>query len=67
MAVEKDYQGKGTGVRLIKEALAHYKDNDLPVIIETTTDANLKLYKNFGFEIIKETHELDYPLYFLKR
>lgn len=67
MAVENNYQGRGTGVRLIREAFEYYKSNELPIIIETTTDANLKLYKNFGFEIIKETYELDYPLYFLKR
>ncbi|UGU15387.1 GNAT family N-acetyltransferase [Sinomicrobium kalidii] len=67
MAVKSEHWGRGTGVRLIQEAFEYYKDNDLPIIIETTTNSNLKLYKKFGFKIIKETHELDYPLYFLKR
>lgn len=67
MGVRKEYQGTGVGPRLIVELLKHYDNNELPVVIETTTDSNLKLYKKFGFKIFKETNDLDYPLIFLQK
>ena len=66
MGVKKEYQGLGYGVRLIVELVKHYKDNELPVIIETTTLENIKLYNRFGFKIFKTTANLDYDLTFLK-
>ncbi|WP_408028837.1 GNAT family N-acetyltransferase [Tenacibaculum xiamenense] len=62
-----DERGKGHGFRLIKNLQEYYKDSTLPVIIETTTKENLDLYQYFGFEIFKETSELQYPLYFLRK
>ncbi len=67
MGVKKEYQGKGCGPRLINKAFNHYTNNKLPIIIETTDPSNLKLYKKFGFNIIKETKSLNYPLFFLKK
>lgn len=67
MGVTKKHQGKGTGVRLIKEVFNFYKDNKLPCILETTTASNLKLYKKFGFKIVKESNDLNYPLFFLRK
>ncbi|KAB1158706.1 GNAT family N-acetyltransferase [Tenacibaculum aiptasiae] len=65
--VLNEHQQKGIGVRLIKEVLLHFKNNQLPCIIETTTKENLKLYKKFGFKIVRETHSLNYPLFFLRK
>lgn len=67
MGVSNEYQNRGIGVRLIKEVLMHFKNNKLPCIIETTTEENLKLYKKFGFKIVRETHSLNYPLFFLRK
>ncbi|CAL2104234.1 GNAT family N-acetyltransferase [Tenacibaculum sp. 190130A14a] len=67
MGVKKDYQGKGSGVRLIYEVLNEHSTNKLPCILETTTKSNLKLYKKFGFYIFNETTDLGYPLYFLRK
>lgn len=67
MAANHEDKGKGFGVRLIMELKKYYENNKLPIIIETTTKENLKLYNKFGFKIFKETHDLDYPLFFLKR
>ena len=60
-------RGKGHGVRLIQQLKEYYKENTLPIIIETSTKENLKLYHHFGFKIFKENLELAYPLFFLKR
>lgn len=67
MGVTKAHQGKGTGVRLIKEVFNFYKDNKLPCILETTTEENIKMYEKFGFKIVKESNDLNYPLFFLRK
>ena len=67
LGVSQEMQGKGIGPRLIKEVFEYHKHNTLPCIIETTTKSNLKLYKRFGFTVFKETHEFNYPLYFLRK
>ena len=67
MRVTKEHHGKGIGVRLIKEVFNFYKDNKLPCILETTIASNLKLYEKFGFKIVKESYNLNYPLFFLRK
>lgn len=65
-AYHKD-NGKGFGVRLIFELFDYYKNKNLPIIVETTTPENLKLYNKFGFKIFKKVDDLNYPLYFLRK
>ncbi|TCI92249.1 GNAT family N-acetyltransferase [Tenacibaculum sp. M341] len=60
-------QNKGQGSMLINELIKLFEGNKLPVIIETTLDENIRLYQKFGFEIIKKTKDLNYPLIFLKK
>lgn len=67
LGVSKEVQGKGIGPKLIKQVFEYHKNNTLPCIIETTTKSNLKLYERFGFNVFKETHEFNYPLYFLRK
>ncbi len=67
MGVKKDHQGRGTAPRLMMEVIQEYKNNSLPVFIETTTDENIKLYEKFGFEIYKTCYDLGYRLVFMKR
>lgn len=64
MGVRPKFQGKGIGSKLINETLKRYK-GDL-IYVETTIPPNIKFYKNLGFTVFHETHELNYPLYFLK-
>jgi len=67
MGAYNEVNGLGIGVRLIKQLIDEYgQNNELPVIIETTTDENLRIYKRFGFELIKEIKTEDFPLYFLR-
>ncbi|CAL2093426.1 GNAT family N-acetyltransferase [Tenacibaculum sp. 190524A02b] len=67
MATKNNNKGKGSGYRLIKQVLEKYQSNKLPIIIETTTLENIKLYEHFGFSIFKKTNQFDYPLYFLRK
>lgn len=64
MGVLPKFQVKGIGSKLIDETLKIYK-GDL-IYMETTIPENIKFYKNLGFTIFNETHELNYPFYFLK-
>ena len=66
MGAKSDVNGRGIGVRLIRQLIDHYPDNKLPIIIETTTDENLRIYNRFGFEVFKKIETKDFPLYFLR-
>ncbi len=66
MGAFKDYYGKGTAAKLVLQVKDFYKENKLPVIIDTVSDYNVKLYQKFGFKIIGKEESLGYPLYFLR-
>lgn len=66
MGATSDVKGLGFGVRLIKELKHNRADNKLPVIIETTTKENLRMYQRFGFVLFKEVQTESFPLYFLR-
>ncbi len=66
MGAFKDFYGKGTAAKLVLQVKDFYKENKLPVIIDTVSDYNVKLYQKFGFKIIGKEESLGYPLYFLR-
>ncbi len=55
LGVEPIHQGKGYG-SLLMEFMLEKIDNSkpLPVFLETSTEINVKFYKRFGFEVMKE-------------
>jgi len=55
LGVEPAHQGKGYGSLLMEYMLEKIDaTNPLPVFLETSTEINVKFYKRFGFEIMKE-------------
>lgn len=66
MAAHSSVSGKGTCVRMIRELLSSYNGEAITIYTETTTKENLDIYKKFGFEIIGESKELGFTMYFLK-
>ncbi len=67
MGATSEVRGFGYGARLIKQLFEDREEETiLPVIIETTTDENLKMYQRFGFKLFKEVQTKDFPLYFLR-
>ncbi|MFC5046845.1 GNAT family N-acetyltransferase [Aquimarina hainanensis] len=66
LAVKEDAKGNGTAARLMLHVKDQYKDNQLPVIIDTSSEYNVKLYKRFGFKLIKKEKGLKFPIYFLR-
>lgn len=66
MGATSEVKGFGFGVRLIKRLKEQREHTPLPVIFETTTGDNLKMYQRFGFKLTKEVKTKDFPLYFLR-
>ncbi len=66
MGAKNEVNGRGVGMRLIKQLIAHYEDNTLPVIIETTTATNKRIYEHFGFKTFKTIQDKEFPIYFLR-
>ncbi len=66
MGAKSEVNGRGMGMRLIKQLIAHYSENTFPVIIETTTEANKRIYEHFGFRTFKTVQEEDFYIYFLR-
>jgi len=66
IGVMKGNFGNGTGARLILEVFEYYKNNRLPVVLDTVTDYNVRLYQKFGFSIIHKEESLGYPIYFMR-
>ncbi|MBY9018609.1 MAG: GNAT family N-acetyltransferase [Candidatus Lokiarchaeota archaeon] len=55
LGVEPAHQGKGYGSLLMEYMLEKIDNtNALPVFLETSTDINVKFYKRFGFEVMRE-------------
>ena len=55
LGVEPTHQGKGYGSLLMKYMLEKIDNtNPLPVFLETSTEINVKFYKRFEFEVVKE-------------
>lgn len=47
-------QGKGFGGAVIRSQLAHADASGLPSYLETSKDANIRIYRSFGFEVSGE-------------
>ena len=66
LGVKQEEIGKGNAARLMLELMQQFKDNDLPVVIDTATEKNVRLYKKLGFKIISKEESLGFPIYFLR-
>ncbi len=65
--VKPEVKGKLTAARLIQQVMRKHADNKLPIIIDTVSAYNLKLYQKFGFKIVRKEMSLDFPVYFLMK
>ena len=66
MGVSKDYFGRGSAAKIVLQVLHPYNEKRLPVIIDTVSDKNVKLYRKFGFKIKHKDESLGYPIYFMR-
>jgi hypothetical protein len=65
-AVKEEYRGTTTAAKLILEVFKDFKDNKLPIIVDTASEKHVKLYQKFGLKIFNTEQELGFPIYLLK-
>jgi hypothetical protein len=65
-AVKKEYKGTVTAAKLIMQVFKDFKDNELPVIVDTASEDHVKLYQKFGLKIFNKEKELGFPIYLLR-
>lgn len=66
LGVMQTHKGKGTAARLMLQVKHHYRDNELPVMLDTVSEYNVGLYQKFGFQVIAKDESLGFPIYFLR-
>lgn len=49
-----EHQGKGHGSRVIREQLRRADSERIPAYLETGTEKNVAIYRNLGFEAVRE-------------
>lgn len=54
LGVRPDRQGQGLGSTILKRTLADVDAQHLPAYLETATEANVRLYQRYGFEVSAE-------------
>ena len=54
IGVDPVYQGQGFSSRLVRPMLERIDWEQMPCFVETNTEKNVTIYKQFGFEVISE-------------
>ncbi len=65
-AVKNEYRGTTTAAKLVLEVFKVFKDNQLPIIVDTASEHHVRLYQKFGLKIFKKEQELGFPIYLLR-
>ena len=65
-AVKNEYKGTTTAAKLILEVFRDFRNNQLPVIVDTASEKHVELYKKFGLKIYKKEKELGFPIYLMR-
>ncbi len=66
MGALKEAYGSGSAARLVLRVMSQYKKNKKPVVLDTVSEYNIKLYQKFGFKIIREEKTLGFPMSLLR-
>lgn len=54
LGVRPEAQGMGVGSRLLAAGLAKVDAQGLPAFLESSNEANVPLYRRYGFEVVRE-------------
>lgn len=65
-AVKNEFKGTVTAAKLILQVFNDFKDNQLPIIVDTASEDHVKLYQKFGLKIYNTEEELGFPIYLLR-
>jgi len=53
LGVQPESQGRGLGSRLVRAAIRESEASGLALYLETETEANVEMYRRFGFHVVK--------------
>lgn len=69
IGLKKTEQGKGAGSAMLQEVIDKSNKEQIPVYLETSSEANLAFYKKHGFQVyhIPPEDMFGFKLYFLRR
>lgn len=65
-AVKNEYKGTVTAAKLIMQVFKDFKNNTLPVIVDTASKEHVRLYEKFGLQVFNTEEELGFPIYLLR-
>lgn len=65
-AVTNEFKGGVTAPRLILQVFDEFKKNTLPVIVDTASKQNVRLYQKFGLRLFNTEQALGFPIYLLR-
>ena len=65
-AAKKEFIGTVTAGKLILQVFRQFKNNEMPVIVDTASEDLVGLYQKFGLKIFKTEEELGFPVYMLR-
>ena len=54
LSIKKDAQGKGIASKLMRPMLQFFDDERMVAYLETNKEANVGLYRHYGFDLMKE-------------
>ena len=54
LAVAPAMQGRGLGSRMLRDVIERADAEPAPALLETSKELNVRLYRRFGFEVIRE-------------
>lgn len=69
LGVDPNYQGNGTGGKLLQELTKIADNQSLPIYLETSNPQNLSFYKKFGFDIYHEWNAdfIGFTVWFMRK
>jgi len=67
VAVDRDFQGKGVGSRLMQIYCAELDGIGESGYLETDKSQNVEFYRKFGFEVVSESQVIGVQTYFMTR
>jgi GNAT superfamily N-acetyltransferase len=67
LAVDADLRGRGIGSQILARYCQQLDDANLTGYLETDTEAKVRLYQHFGFEVVGERRVVGVPNWFMAR